>query len=411
MRLRFTYPGVRRTWTAELRPQPGGPVLVCHQCAHDGQPLNGPSARAELLAHLALHARRTPLPAHLRTCQCHERGCCWHPRHRGCEGPIRLLLARAHGGRLWRLTDACTACAAATSQASVVPDTTLTEPSSPTGRTDTRRSQRHSRGPDSHTRVREMLSYLATALPTVTPAAARLIALQCALRVDDSARVRLPLGVLRSLRMDPSPGPWQELEQAGWLRRVPLPSSSGKPAVVAQVARRGTPHSVSGASRPTQRSRLGAACRLPPPHRPRAASPTRCHVPRGPHSAEEPRGNGGSGPTGIRVRADRRGIHRRSSSVDGSRPPQLLGHGIGIGRSGVEAGRICSPRASARQSPVRGNQECQCRRGPSSPRRFPTRLPPDPRQLTRPRLMRRKPIADSLTSKMPANALVQRSGS
>lgn len=235
MRLRFTHPGVRRTWTVELRPQPGGPVLVCQQCAHSGQPLNGTSARAELLAHLALHASRTPLPTHLRTCQCHERGCCWHPRHRGCAGPIRLLLARAHGGRLWRLTDACAACAAATAQASVVPDTMLTEPSSPTGRTNGRRSQRHSRGPDSHTRVREMLSYLATVLPTATPAAARLIALQCALRMDSSAHVRLPLGVLRSLRMSPSPETWRGLEQAGWLRRAPMPPQAGKPVVVAQL--------------------------------------------------------------------------------------------------------------------------------------------------------------------------------
>ncbi len=235
MRLRFTHHGVRRTWTVELRPQPGGPVLVCQQCAHSSQPLNGPSARAELLAHLALHARRTPLPTHLRTCQCHERGCHWHPRHRGCEGPIRLLLARAQGGRLWRLTDACTACAAATAQACVVPDTTLTDPSSPAGCPSTRRRQRHSRGPDSHTRVREMLNYLATALPTATPAAARLIALQCALRMDGSAHVRLPLGVLRSLRMTPSPELWRGLEQAGWLRRAPLPPQAGKPVIVAQL--------------------------------------------------------------------------------------------------------------------------------------------------------------------------------
>ena len=109
MRLRFAHPGVRRTWTVELRPQPGGPILVCQHCAHSDRPVNGHSARAELLAHLALHAHRAPLPTHLRTCQCHERGCCWHRRHRGCQGPIRLLLARERGGRLWRLADACAA--------------------------------------------------------------------------------------------------------------------------------------------------------------------------------------------------------------------------------------------------------------------------------------------------------------
>jgi hypothetical protein len=47
MRPRFAHPEVRRTWTVELRPQPGGPVLVCQHCAHSGRLLNGLSARAE----------------------------------------------------------------------------------------------------------------------------------------------------------------------------------------------------------------------------------------------------------------------------------------------------------------------------------------------------------------------------
>lgn len=222
MRLRFTHPGVRRTWTVELRPQPGGPVLVCQHCTHSGgRPLNGPSARAELLAHLAQHARRAPLPPHLRTCQCKERGCCWHHRHRGCQGPIRLLLTRERGGRLWRLTDACTACAAATSEAAVVPDTVLTSGTSPASRTNTRRRSRQPKAPDSQTRVREMLSYLAAALPADTGAAARLIALQCALRMNGSAEARLPFGVLRSLRLGDAMDPWLELSHAGWLRVVP----------------------------------------------------------------------------------------------------------------------------------------------------------------------------------------------
>ncbi len=72
--------------------------------------------------HLALHARSEPLPAHLRTCRCGEHGCRWHPRHRGCSGPIALLLARSAGGRIWRLTDACRACAAATEHAATVPE-------------------------------------------------------------------------------------------------------------------------------------------------------------------------------------------------------------------------------------------------------------------------------------------------
>lgn len=220
MRLCSVRPGVRRTWTVELRPQPGGPVLVCQQCTHSGPPLVGSAARAELLAHLAAHASQDPLPAHLRTCQCHERGCRQHPRHRGCDGPIRLLLVRERGGRRWRLSDACTTCAAATSQAAVVPETTLIATTPPCGQPRARR-RRSPRGPDSQTRVREMLNYLSTTLPGETGASARMLALQCALRMNDSAQVRLPYGVLRSLRLDSAADVWRELDEAGLLRTRP----------------------------------------------------------------------------------------------------------------------------------------------------------------------------------------------
>lgn len=221
MRPRFAHPEVRRTWTVELRPQPGGPVLVCQHCAHSGRLLNGLSARAELLAHLALHARRAPLPTHLRTCQCHERGCCWHRRHRGCQGPIGLLLARERGGRIWRLSDTCRACAAATDEAAVIPETNLTVEVSASERKTANRRRRRPKGPDSQTRVREMLSYLASALPPDTGAASRLIALQCALRMSVAGQVRLPLGLLRSLRLGNATDPFHELAQARWLRTVP----------------------------------------------------------------------------------------------------------------------------------------------------------------------------------------------
>ncbi len=234
MRLCTTRFGVRRTWTVELRALPGGPILVCQQCPHGGRPLSGSSARSELLAHLARHAQSELLPAHLRTCQCHERGCSWHPRHRGCSGPIRLVLTRDRGGRMWRLTDACTACAMATSQAAVVPDTLLSSAASTTlGRE--RRGVRRPKEPDRQTRVREMLSYLAAALPAETSAAARLIALQCALRIRDSGHVSLSTGVLRSLRLGSVSAPWRELERARWLRAsLPLPPCAG-PVVAAQL--------------------------------------------------------------------------------------------------------------------------------------------------------------------------------
>lgn len=229
MRLCLARSGVRRTWTVELRPEPGGPVLVCHQCTHRGGQLAGSAARTELVAHLALHARRDPLPTHLRICQCHERGCSWHPRHRGCHGPIRLLLVREQGGRLWRLTDACTACAASTSQSAVVPDTVLGTAAAPPGHV--RRRRRRPKEPDSHTRVREMLSYFAAALPAETSAGARMLALQCALRMNVSAQARLSFGVLRSLRLETAADAWCELRDAGLIRTLP----SDERAVVVQI--------------------------------------------------------------------------------------------------------------------------------------------------------------------------------
>ncbi|MFB7655014.1 MULTISPECIES: hypothetical protein [unclassified Streptomyces] len=65
-----------------------------------------------------------------------------------------------------------------------------------------------------------MLTYLAATLPDDSPPPARLLALQCALRVDDTLHVRLPRGVLRSLRLDTSK-PWYDLEQAHWLHTLP----------------------------------------------------------------------------------------------------------------------------------------------------------------------------------------------
>jgi hypothetical protein len=66
-----------------------------------------------------------------------------------------------------------------------------------------------------------MLSYLAAALPAGTSAAARLLALQCALRMNTRMQIRLPKGVLRSLRLNTASDPWRELEQAQWLRTAP----------------------------------------------------------------------------------------------------------------------------------------------------------------------------------------------
>lgn len=234
MRLCATGRTVRRTWTVELRPQHGGPAMACPHCPPASRPLRlGTAAvRPAVVRHLAGHARRDALPAHLRTCQCHERGCHWHPRHRGCSGPIMLVLTCERGGRLWRLTDACSACAQATPHSAVVPESTLTTAPRPAP---PRHPRRQKRGPEAAVRVQEMLSYLAAALPSSTTAPARLLAVQCALRAAASGRLWMPLGFLRGMRMEPASSPWQELEQARWLCRLPASASQAPRGVTVQL--------------------------------------------------------------------------------------------------------------------------------------------------------------------------------
>jgi hypothetical protein len=125
---------------------------------------------------------------------------------------VLLALTRDRSGRTWRLADTCAACAAATSHTAVVPETLLSQrrpaASAPT------RSQGHTDEPQ---RVREMLTYLASALGCVASPAARLLALQCALRANAHGCVRLPAGLLRSMRLHRRSEVWQELAQDGWL--------------------------------------------------------------------------------------------------------------------------------------------------------------------------------------------------
>jgi hypothetical protein len=123
---------VRRTWTVQVRPHPGGPDVTCPQCGPVTVGSGPAAARAAVLAHLVQHARAEPLAPHLRTCQCGEHNCRWHPRHRGCDGPVLLLLARDSSGRTWRLTDACHACATATTHAAAVTEPEAGNASEPT---------------------------------------------------------------------------------------------------------------------------------------------------------------------------------------------------------------------------------------------------------------------------------------
>ncbi|MEV8597591.1 hypothetical protein [Streptomyces sp. NPDC052012] len=226
MRLAGAHAAVRRIWTVELRPQTGGLTLVCPSCTAHTSAIKASSARSAALAHLACHARADALPAYLRSCQCRTQGCVWHPRHRGCAGPVLLALTRDRCGRSWRLADTCSACASATSSTAVVPDTLL-GPSRPHPATcpppAAHGTLRH--GLKERVRVREMLTYLGTALPRFTSPAARLLALQCALRADTRGHVRLRTGLLRGMRLRGHRELWQELAQAGWLELPDLRSA------------------------------------------------------------------------------------------------------------------------------------------------------------------------------------------
>lgn len=232
MRLCTTHAAVRRVWTVELRPQHGGPVLICPLCTPAVQPLEASSARSAILAHLAVHARRDVLAPHFRTCQCRERGCRWHPRHHGCAGSVLLVLMREHGGRIWRLADMCAACAGAVPHAATVPDTMTSCRSGPAR---ARRRGNRPHGHDERRRVRETLTHLATVLPRFSSPIARLLALQCALRADGHGQVHLPGGLLRAMRLGGHAMPWQELEHAGWLRCLPADTNKRQGGVEAQL--------------------------------------------------------------------------------------------------------------------------------------------------------------------------------
>ncbi|MFJ6900662.1 hypothetical protein [Streptomyces hokutonensis] len=196
-------------------------MLSCPHCTLHGHRLQPASARSAALAHLARHAQRDVLPRHLRTCQCRARSCSWHPRHRGCAGPVLLALTRDRSGRLWRLADTCAACAAAISNTAVVPDT---EPRTARTRATSLTPPRGNPpcGPGERLRVRETLTYLAVALPRFSSPAARLLALQCALRTGHDGYVQLPDGFLRGMRLRGRAEIWSELEHARWLS-CPVP--------------------------------------------------------------------------------------------------------------------------------------------------------------------------------------------
>lgn len=127
---RTTRPG-RRTWTVEIRTHSWGRDLLCGHCGPVPVGTGPPGIHARAVTHLAQHARAEALAHHLRTCQCGERACRWHPRHRGCGGPMVLLFCRDDSGRLWRLADTCRTCATTTAHAVVVTEPLRHSPAAP----------------------------------------------------------------------------------------------------------------------------------------------------------------------------------------------------------------------------------------------------------------------------------------
>lgn len=270
--------------------------------------------RSAALTHLARHARADALPGHLRTCQCRTRGCRWHPRHRGCAGPVLLALTCDRSGRPWRLADACAACAAAMSRTAVVPPTLLgTGHTQPTASTSRPARTAPAFGPAEQQRVREMLTYLATALPRFSSPAARLLALQCALRADHHGQIRLPHGFLRGMRLHGRAELWLELEHAGWLYR---PSRRCSP-VQAQLLDAAVLHQAPGRTARVRRPMGPAPHPAGPSVRPAlrsAADRTR------PGRPQRFRGGRGASSTSSPASADSRPSSWRTSSTNWSAP-------------------------------------------------------------------------------------------
>jgi hypothetical protein len=109
-------------------------------------------------------------------------------------------------------------------QAAIVPGTVLAVPRHPPSVRP--RGPRPSRGPGERLRMGEILSYLAAAMPANVSAGARLLALQCALRMNANMHVELAAGLLRGLRFDAGEI-CAELERARWLSMANGPGAAG----------------------------------------------------------------------------------------------------------------------------------------------------------------------------------------
>lgn len=184
-----------RAWRVDLDPSRTRWSCAAPGCL--GTELKRRRAPQVALGHLAEHAAAEPLPGHLRTCRCQSRGCVWHPRHRGCDGPVSLVVFRSRGGATWQLAHACTACARSIPHAAQLPPP-------PQLANDPRRTHARQTCTLDATAVNgldPLLTYLDAALAPGTKPAVRLFALLCLLRADRAGEVRLPHGLLRGCRL------------------------------------------------------------------------------------------------------------------------------------------------------------------------------------------------------------------
>jgi hypothetical protein len=205
----------RRAWQVDIRPDTRRLACTAPDCpATAGLPSDGQGAQQAALGHLAAHAQHEPLDQHLRTCRCHAHGCTWHPRHRGCDGPVALTVFRSRGGATWQLADTCTACIRTIPHAAQLPQRSGPEPSR--RRLPVRPS---TAAPSRSGGLQPLLTYLDAALLPGTSPRARLVALLCLLRADRDGTIRLPTGLLRAWRLaDDAEDPITDLVHQRWLR-------------------------------------------------------------------------------------------------------------------------------------------------------------------------------------------------
>jgi len=263
----------RRAWQVTIDPQ--AHRLACTAPGCPGPAPTGAAGQAAqqvALAHLAAHAQYEPLDSHLRTCRCHAHGCTWHPRHRGCTGPIQLTVFRQRRGRAWHLADTCTGCAHLIPHAAPVPDPTATTgpaPAPPNCPEPVGASGRQAAPAPARVQAAlpPLLQYLAAALGGRVPPGAALLALCCLLWADARGTARLPVGLLRALRLNHDRDRLVDaLAYERWLRRegpcTGAPPGRRTGALSVRIADPAAAHALAALGRRERRALADATVRL-----------------------------------------------------------------------------------------------------------------------------------------------------